>query len=68
MSLDPELVAETRAWLIKASRDCTAGEVDLAARPPLAEDAAFHAQQAVEKALKAYLTWNGRTFRKTHNI
>jgi HEPN domain-containing protein len=31
-------------------------------------DALFHCQQAAEKVLKAYLTWNGRTFPKTHSI
>jgi HEPN domain-containing protein len=32
------------------------------------EDIVFHAQQAVEKALKAFLTWHGRAFRNTHNL
>jgi HEPN domain-containing protein len=31
-------------------------------------DAAFHCQQAVEKALKALLTWHDRPFRKTHDL
>ncbi len=26
----------------------------------------FHAQQAVEKSLKGFLTWHSRAFRKTH--
>ncbi|MGP8245321.1 MAG: HEPN domain-containing protein [Bryobacteraceae bacterium] len=29
---------------------------------------AFHCQQAAEKALKGFLTWNGCTFRKTQNL
>src|SRR4051812_34885166 len=28
----------------------------------------FHCQQAVEKALKAFLTFHERTFRKTHDL
>lgn len=28
----------------------------------------FHAQQAAEKALKGFLVWHGRTFRKTHSL
>jgi len=31
-------------------------------------DITFHAQQAVEKTLKGFLCWHGRTFRKTHNL
>jgi len=56
MPHDPALAAETRAWLEKAADDLAAAGVDLAAQPPLRGDAAFHAQQAVEKALKAFLT------------
>jgi len=36
--------------------------------PPLFGEGAFHCQQAAEKALKGFLTWNGRVFRKTHNL
>jgi HEPN domain-containing protein len=35
---------------------------------PLFGEAAFHCQQAAEKALKGFLTWNGRVFRKTYNL
>ena len=68
MALDPELVAETRAWLVRASSDLRAAETLLTASPPLADEAVYHCQQAVEKALKGFLAWNGRTFRKTHNL
>lgn len=66
MPLDPELVAETRSWLAKALRDLGAGAHDLQANPPFTADAAFHAQQAAEKALKGFLTWHSTPFRKTH--
>ena len=36
--------------------------------PPLAGDAAFHCQQASEKALKAFLAWRDVPFRKTHDL
>jgi len=68
MPHDPELAAETRAWLNKARIDLRAAGHDLGADPPLLEDIVFHAQQAVEKCLKALLTWNGVTFRKTHGL
>jgi hypothetical protein len=35
MPHDPELVAETRAWLLKAVQDLGAGSHDLCAAPPL---------------------------------
>ena len=68
MPHDPELVSETRAWLVKADHDLRAGEVDLVPDPPLTMDVVFHTQQAVEKAMKAFLTWHSRPFRKTHNL
>jgi HEPN domain-containing protein len=68
MPHDPELVAETRGWLDRAAHDLAAGAFDLTAAPPLTADAVFHAQQAAEKSMKAYLTWHSRVFRKTHNL
>lgn len=68
MPHDASLVAETKLWLLKAAQDLGAATYELQAQPPFVEDIAFHAQQAVEKALKALLTWHGRAFRKTHNL
>ena len=67
MALDPVRIADTRAWLTKVQNDLRGAEIDLAAVPPLLEDLAFHCQQAVEKPLKAYLTWHDEPFRKTHD-
>jgi HEPN domain-containing protein len=68
MPHDPERIAETRSWLVKASEDLRAAEFELTAQPPLTADIVFHAQQAVEKAIKGFLSWHDRTFRKTHNL
>ncbi len=38
------------------------------ADPPFSEDIQFHSQQAVEKTLKAFLSWHRTPFRKTHNL
>jgi len=65
---DPAITEDVRAWLAKAAMDLRAGEVDLAALPPLLEDALFHSQQAAEKALKAFLAWHDQPFRKTHSL
>jgi HEPN domain-containing protein len=68
MPLDPALVSEARAWFTKAAEDLRAAEFEFRADPPLAFDIVFHAQQAAEKAMKGFLTWHRRTFRKTHNL
>ena len=68
MPHDPQRVADTMAWLRRSEDDLRAAEVDLAADAPLLGDAAFHCQQAVEKALKAFLTWHDLPFRKTHDL
>lgn len=68
MPHDLARVAETREWLQKAALDLRGAQIDLEADPPLLEDALFHCQQAVEKALKAFLAWNDVPFRKTHSL
>jgi HEPN domain-containing protein len=68
MPHDPVLIAETAEWFRRAAEDLAAGAHDLGAKPALTRDAAFHAQQAAEKAMKGFLMWHGRPFRKTHNL
>lgn len=68
MPLDPELVAETRSWLVKAAADLRAAEYEFGAEPPLCSDIVFHCQQAAEKGLKGFLTWHSTPFSKTHSI
>ena len=68
MPPDPELIAETGAWLIKAANDLRAADLLQRADPPLFDDVVFHCQPAAEKALKAFLTWRQQTFRKTHSL
>lgn len=65
---DPVKVEETRSWFKKALDDLRAASVDTEAQPPLLEDALFPCQQAVEKAIKGYMTWHDRPFRKTHSL
>ncbi|MBI4321189.1 MAG: HEPN domain-containing protein [Chloroflexi bacterium] len=68
MPHDPELVAETRAWISRAKMDLDTATFELTPEPPFAADVVFHAQQAAEKALKGLLTWHSSPFRKTHNL
>ena len=68
MAFDPLLVAATRDWLRLANEDLVYAVHDLTAQPPFLKDALFHCQQATEKALKAFLTWNDIRFRRVHNL
>ena len=63
-----EKASEVEAWLARARQDCRAADIDLDAVPPLLADAAFHCQQAVEKALKALLSHHEHPFRRTHDL
>ena len=65
MSPELELVNH---WLQIAENDLRAAQVDLDVNPPLVEDACFHCQQVVEKVLKAFLTFHGIEFEKSHEI
>lgn len=42
--MQPEKVKEVRAWFRKATNDLRGADIDLAASPPLIEDALFHCQ------------------------
>ncbi|MCC7106624.1 MAG: HEPN domain-containing protein [Chloroflexi bacterium] len=54
-----------RQWLTKVQHDLVTAE--RMSQPPAVPDAVvFHAQQAAEKALKAFLMWHNRPFRRTH--
>jgi len=66
MTLGPLLLDEIRQWLRKAAEDLRTAEVAIGAG--LLAPAAFHCQQAAEKALKAFLVARGQEFRKTHNL
>jgi len=57
-----------RAWLAKARNDLVTGQRALAGDPPICDTACFHAQQAVEKGLKAVLVLRKTAPPRTHNI
>ena len=65
---DEAPLAPVRDWLSKAASDLRAGQYLITAQPPLTGQAAFSAQQVAEKVLKAFLTWHGQPFRKTHDL
>jgi len=55
-------------WLEKARRDLTTAKNGLAYSEILTDIICFHAQQAGEKYLKAYLIWQAVDFPKTHSL
>ena len=66
--MQPEVLREARDWLIRAERDLLAAAGALQGAIVLSEMAAYHAQQAMEKALKAFLTAHNQPFPKTHDL
>jgi len=56
---------EALAWLAKADQDLGAARMLLDGYPDVT---LFHCQQAVEKALKAFLVWHDVPFRKSHDL
>ncbi|MBU4198545.1 MAG: HEPN domain-containing protein [Kiritimatiellae bacterium] len=57
-----------RNWLIKANRDLLSARELAEADIPLLDTAAYHCQQAAEKAIKAFLLFHDVRFEKTHDI
>jgi len=69
MAPDAARVADVRAWLSKAALDLRAATHEISApAEALWGDIMFHAQQAAEKAMKAFLVSRDVPFRKTHNL
>ncbi len=69
MQPDEARLQDVHGWLSKAALDLKAaahGASGPAER--LWGDVMFHAQQATEKAMKAFLAWHDVPFRKTHNL
>jgi HEPN domain-containing protein len=67
MPAEEPRVGLARQWLLAAEEDVALGHRSLA-DPAYPRGAAFHAQQAAEKALKAFLAWHDRPLRRTHDL
>ena len=55
-------------WIKKANNDFKIAHRELKANNPVKDMICFHMQQCVEKYLKAFLSHNNVSFRKTHDI
>jgi HEPN domain-containing protein len=61
-------VTDPLAWVARAKEDYSLARSALRRKRPLTSGACFHAQQCVEKYLKAALVARGQTFPKTHDL
>ncbi len=59
----PARIVATQAWFLKANDDLREAEFVLTASPPFIGSSLFHSEQAVEKAVKGFLTWHEKIFR-----
>lgn len=64
--MDEPKLREVRQWIAKAGRDLRSAKRLFSDTPPLLDTAAYHCQQAAEKALKAFLAMHDIPFQKTH--
>jgi HEPN domain-containing protein len=66
--MDEATVCEVQQWLHKADHDLRAAArlTETGEDEPLLDTAVYYCQQAVEKALEAYLTAHGIVFSKIH--
>lgn len=68
-AVDPEVVRVIREWAQKAENDLTAAAHTLKLGKACPTDTVcFHAQQCVEKYVKALLVYHDLDFPKTHNL
>lgn len=66
--MDEAVKTAVSRWLIKAEHDLSTAHAVLSADPPITDTACFHAQQCVEKCLKAYLVAIGVQTERTHYL
>lgn len=59
---------EIQKWVIKSEHDLGSAYRLMEGDEPYLDTAVFHCQQAVEKAMKAFLTYHDIVFEKTHNL
>ena len=61
-------VESAKKWILKAENDLKIAKDEITMENPATDAICFHAQQCAEKYLKAYLIFNNREVRKTHDI
>jgi HEPN domain-containing protein len=64
----PRRREEAEEWLRYANEDLETAEILLGSVSPKSKQALFHAQQAIEKAFKAFLVFHDSPYPMTHNL
>ena len=64
--MDEAKAHEIRQWLFKARHDLRSARRLFTDDPPILDTAAYHCQQAAEKAMKAFLVLHDIQFSKVH--
>ena len=59
---------EAQVWMVKAWRDLETARRAVNTEPPFYDIAAYHCQQAAEKAVKAFLVHHAKPHERTHDI
>ena len=59
---------DTQEWVARCLEDRETADHALTPKRPFLRDCLFRCHQAVEKACKAFLTWQDESFAKTHNV
>jgi len=66
--MDEAVKTAVARWLAKAANDLRTAETMLSVVPPVVDTSCYHAQQCVEKCLKAFLTAADRHVERTHSL
>ncbi len=66
--MDQSLKEEVNRWILKAENDLKNIELQINTKTIIPDTACFHAQQAVEKFLKAFIVYNSTEPERTHKI
>ena len=66
--MDEAVKTAVARWLAKAANDLRTAETMVSLVPPVVDTSCYHAQQCVEKCLKAFLTAADRHVERTHGL
>lgn len=66
--MDKERIEAVKRWLIKADHDLIAAKVLSSLETQIMDVVCFHAQQCIEKSLKAFLVHSNAHVEKTHDV
>jgi len=66
--MNEENKEKTKKWIRKAEEDLKVAKDEINTFAPATDMVCYHAQQTIEKVLKAFLIFHNKRFRKTHDI